>query len=222
MKVSHTLLTVTPPALVSRLTDLARAHSSPSDPAHDFLHVSRVVTNAITLARAHDADETVCHLSALLHELVNLPKNHQDSPRSGELCALEARRILTAENLDPSTIDSVTYAIAVHPFSLGVTPTTVEARVLQDADRLDALGAIGIARCFATCTSMSVPFYHPDDPLCVHRAPNDKLWGVDHFYKKLLTLASSMHTETARAIARDRTDFMKDFLSRLGHEALGD
>ncbi|MEZ4409850.1 MAG: HD domain-containing protein [Polyangiales bacterium] len=210
-----------PPDVLARLTDLARSRCSDVEPAHDFLHVSRVVANAERVARAVGADATVCHLAALLHELVNLPKSHPDSPRSGELCAVDARVALTAEGVDAATVEAVAYAIAVHPFSLGVTPDTLEAKVLQDADRLDAIGAIGVARCFASCASMGRPFYHPDDPLCEARAPDDKRWGVDHFYKKLLTIEEGMHTEAAREMARERTAFMRGFLARFGDELRG-
>ena len=101
------------------------------------------------------------------------------------------------------------------------TPETLEAKVLQDADRLDAIGAIGVARCFATCADMKRPFYDPDDPRCEHRAPDDKLWGVDHFYKKLLRLEAGMHTATARSLAAERTRFMREFLDRLADEIAG-
>ena len=83
-------------------------------------------------------------------------------------------------------------------------PETIEGKVLQDADRLDAIGAIGIARCFATCAEMRVPFYNPDDPFCGVREPDDKRWGLDHFYRKLLRIPDGLHTATARAIAKDR------------------
>lgn len=209
------------PDTLARLTELARSRCSDVEPAHDFLHVSRVVANAERVAREAGADVTVCHLSALLHELVNLPKSHPDSPRSGELCAIDARAALTAEGVDDATVEAVAYAIAVHPFSLGVTPTTLEAKVLQDADRLDAIGAVGIARCFASCASMGRPFYHPDDPLCGAREPDDKRWGVDHFYKKLLKIEAGMHTDAGRAMARERTAFMREFLARFDEEIRG-
>jgi uncharacterized protein len=106
----------------------------------------------------------------------------------------------------------------VHPFSLGVVPTTIEAKVLQDADRLDAIGAIGIARCFATTSVMKRPFYNPEDPFCAKREPDDKSWGLDHFYRKLLRIQDQLHTETARTMARERTAFMQAFLDQLARE----
>ena len=90
---------------------------------------------------------------------------------------------------------------------------------MQDADRLDAIGAIGIARCFATCAEMKRPFYSPEDPFCESREPDDKQWGVDHFYKKLFKI--SPHTKTAQMLAAERIDFMRTFMKQLAREIDG-
>jgi uncharacterized protein len=164
----------------------------------------------------------VCETAALLHELFNHPKGHPESHRSGEVCAEHARALLREHGAAEHHVEAVGYAIAVHPFSLGVTPDTLEAKVLQDADRLDAIGAIGIARCFATCADMKRPFYDPDDPWCERREPDDKQWGVDHFAKKLLRLEGIFHTDRAREIARARTAFMRAYLDQLAGEIRGE
>lgn len=200
------------------LRHIARTRCAEADPAHDWLHVERVSKTALALSHAERADADIAVAAALLHELFNHPKGHPESRRSGEICAEHAREVLHQVKWPASKVEPVCYAIRVHPFSLGVTPDTLEAKVLQDADRLDAIGAIGIARCFATCSDMKRPFYNPDDPLCARRAPDDKLWGVDHFYKKLLGLEASMHTATARAMARERNAFMREFLARFASE----
>jgi uncharacterized protein len=205
-------------ALLARLAEVARVRSVDADAAHDWLHVTRVSANARRIARAEGADEALCLASALLHELFNYPKGHPDSRRSGEVCAEHARVVLRDEGADVHFTERVCEAIRVHPFSLGIVPEALEAKVLQDADRLDAIGAIGIARCFATCADMKRPFYAPDDPCCERRVPDDKAWGIDHFYKKLLKLEEGMHTATARALAAERTAFMRVFLERLGSE----
>jgi uncharacterized protein len=204
-------------ALAPLLEETARARCT-DDPAHDWLHVRRVVANARTIAAAEGADRAVCETAALLHELFNHPKGHPESHRSGEVCAEHARALLREHGAAEHHVEAVGYAIAVHPFSLGVTPTTLEARVLQDADRLDAIGAIGLARCFATCASLRRPFYDPDDPFCDHRAPDDKLWGVDHVYKKLLKLRDGMHTATGRAMAARRNEVIERFMDDLRAE----
>jgi len=200
------------------LVAAARESAKGAGPAHDFDHVMRVVATTEILARAERADVEVCVTAALLHELFNHPKGHPESHLSGERCAEEALAVLRAEGWPPDRAEEVAYAIRVHPFSRGITPTTLEAKILQDADRLDAIGAVGIARCFATTSEMQRPFYHPDDPFCAAREPDDKQWGIDHFYRKLLRIPDVLHTDTARAIARERVSFMEAFLAQLGRE----
>lgn len=205
-------------ALRAGLVDAARRAAEGSGPAHDFAHVTRVVRTAETLARAERADVEICVTAALLHELFNYPKGHPESHLSGERCAEEALVLLHADGWTEDRAEAVAYAIRVHPFSRGIVPTTLEAKILQDADRLDSIGAIGIARCFATTSEMQRPFYDPDDPFCEGRAPDDKQWGIDHFYRKLLRIPDVLHTDAARAIAHERVAFMQAFLSQLGRE----
>jgi uncharacterized protein len=188
------------------------------EPAHDALHVERVMASARRIADAEGADADVCVTAALLHELFNYPKNHPDSSRSGDVCAEHAATLLRAHGYDETFIEKVAYCIRVHSFSRGIQPETLEAKVLQDADRLDAIGAIGIARCFATSADMKRPFYAPDDPFCQAREPDDKQWGIDHFYRKLLRIGDGLHTPTARAIAAERIAFMRAFLDQLARE----
>lgn len=204
-----------------RIVHIARARCDDAEPAHDWLHVGRVVANARRILTTHAADTEVVVLAATLHELFNLPKGHPDSRRSGELCAERAREVMLAEGYDVRTTDAVAYAIAVHPFSLGVVPTTLEAKILQDADRLDAIGAIGIARCFASCADMKRPFYGDDDPFCDARDPDDKRWGIDHFYKKLLKIPEVLHTDAARTMADARIATMRTYLDALRSEITG-
>ena len=172
------------PRLFSHLAEEVRRRLCSAEPAHDFCHVLRVVENARLIADAEGANSDVVRLSALLHELVNLPKHHPQSVRSGELCALQAVSLLTHEGVEKSLVQQVGESIRVHGFSAGLTANSLEAQILQDADRLDAIGAIGVARCFATCSSMGRPFYNPEDPFCEHREPDDKQWGLDHFYRQ--------------------------------------
>jgi uncharacterized protein len=147
-----------------------------------------------------------------------LPKSHPDSSRSGEICADHARELMRRHGYDEATVERVAYCIAVHSFSRGIFPETLEARVLQDADRLDAIGAIGIARLFATCADMKRPFYDARDPFCRERPADDKQFGVDHFYKKLLKISDGLHTQTARVMAEERTQMMRVYLEQLARE----
>lgn len=201
-----------------RVRAVALARLAGAEPAHDAAHVTRVMANARRIAVAERAEVDVCVTAALLHELFNFPKSHPDSARSGDVCAEHAAGLLHEHGFDPMFIERVAYCIRVHSFSRGIMPETLEAKVLQDADRLDAIGAIGVARCFATSAEMKRPFHAPEDPFCRGRAPDDKQWTVDHFYKKLLRIGDGLHTATARAIAADRSAFMRAFLDQLERE----
>ena len=203
--------------LLPRPSEVARERAT-LEPSHDFLHVLRVTANARRIAEAEGAQQDIVVAAALLHELFNYPKGHPDSPRSGEVCAEHARQVLEAEGGEATWVSAVTECILEHPFSRGIVPSTLEGKVLQDADRLDAIGAIGIARCMATCADMKRPFYSLDDPFCATRTPDDKEFGIDHFYKKLLRIPDTLHTRTARAAAGERTAVMQEFLRELSRE----
>ena len=213
-----------PSALWHRLEAEASALARSAEPAHDFFHVERVVGNALAIARGEKAGDEVegtAATAALLHELFTLPKNHPDSSRAGDRCAEKARDLLEIEGAPTWLIAPVSAAIRDHSFSKGVVPEALSSRILQDADRLDALGAIGLARMWATCADMKRPFYSPDDPLCATRAPDDKLWGLDHVFKKLLVIPDRLHTETARALAAERVAFLRTYVEQLGREIHG-
>ena len=210
-----------PVSLWMRLEAEARSRARSNEPAHDFFHVERVVTNARAIARGERlsaATEGVVATAALLHELFTLPKDHPDSALAGDQCAERARELLEQEAAPLAMIAPVSSAIRDHAFSKGIIPEALESRVLQDADRLDAIGAIGLARMWATCADMKRPFYSPIDPFCVARAPDDKAWGLDHVFKKLLAIPSRLHTDTARSLAEDRVSFLRVYMDQLRKE----
>jgi uncharacterized protein len=204
------------PDLWNRLATEARRRCADAEPAHDFSHVERVVKNALTIARGEGANEAISATAALLHELFNLPKSHPESSRAGDLCADHARILLEAEGAP--FVAPVCTAIRDHAFSKGVVPEAVESRVLQDADRLDAIGAIGLARMWATCADMKRPFYAPTDPFCESRTPDDKAWGLDHVFTKLLVVPSRLSFATSRALAEQRIALIRTYLEQLRHE----
>jgi uncharacterized protein len=209
--------TAVPHALVER----ARAAGTDVDPAHDFSHVLRVTENVRRIAAGEtldDADTRVAVHAAMLHELFNYPKAHPESHLSGDVCAEHAATALAELDYAQDFVDAVTVCIRDHGFSKGVLPNSTAARILQDADRLDAIGAIGVARWAATCAAMGTVFYAPEDPFCHTRMPDDKQFGVDHFYRKLLKIEEGLHTETARQLARQRGNFMRDYLQQLRDE----
>ncbi len=205
-------------AKLARAEAIALAACAGRPPAHDGSHVLRVARLADEIARGEAIDPFACRLAALLHELVNLPKDHPESAKSGELCAVEAARVMDALEIDATTASLVREAIAVHGFSKGAAPGSAVAAVLQDADRLDAIGAVGIARCFATGGELGRPLFAIDDPLCRAREPDDRSNSLDHFFKKLLRIEAGLHTATARRLAGPRIAAMRAFLDALDAE----
>lgn len=193
---------------------------SESDSAHDIAHIKRVVTNAIQIAGLENeqADISIIRAAAWLHDCVILPKNHPDRNKASTLAARKAKKFLSDTDFPAEKIQAVTHAIEAHSYSAEIIPKTIEAKIVQDADRMDALGAIGIARCIQVGNSFGAKLYNPDDPFCESRPTNDNDWIIDHFYEKLFKLPDLMHTESAKKIARDRVKYMEGFLETLRKE----
>jgi len=189
-----------------------------NDPAHDFEHTIRVYKNAQKICKKEKANEKLVLSAALLHDIVSYPKSDKRSKTSSIKSATKSKQILEKLNFSKEEIAIISDAIRNHSFSQNKTPKTLEGKILQDADRLDALGAIGIARVFATGGSLKRPFYNIHDPFCKKRIPDDKTWTVDHFFQKLLKLESLMNTKSGKAEAKKRTKIIKEFLNQLKQE----
>ena len=189
-----------------------------SDSAHDFEHVMRVYKNAQKICTLEKANEKLVLSAALLHDIVSYPKSDKRSKLSSIQSAKKSEQILKKYDFSKDEISIISDAIRDHSFSQNKTPGTLEGKILQDADRLDALGAIGIARVFATGGSLKRPFYNIDDPFCKTRTPDDKTWTVDHFFQKLLKLESLMNTKFGKVEAKKRTSILKEFLKQLKQE----
>lgn len=189
-----------------------------NDPAHDFEHIMRVCKNVRKIAKRERVNLRLVLTAALLHDVVSFPKSDKRSKTSSLKSAEKAKTILKKYHYDKNEISTIVDAIADHSFSRNKTPQTMEGKVLQDADRLDALGAIGIARTFSVGGAENRPIYNVLDPFCRIRTPDDKSWTVDHFYRKLLALERKMNTKTAKKMARHRTKVLREFLIELGRE----
>ena len=189
-----------------------------NDPAHDFDHIMRVYKNAQQIIKKEKVNETLVLSAVLLHDVVSFPKSDKRSKNSSIESAKKAKTILKKYDFTSDEITIVCDAISEHSFSQKKIPKTIEGKILQDADRLDALGAIGIVRVFATGGSLRRPFYNLDDPFCKKRIPNDKTWTLDHFFEKLLKLEFLMNTKSGKIEAKKRTKILKDFLKQLKHE----
>ena len=186
------------------------------DPGHDLTHALRV--GRWTLALDPKLEPRAALAAALLHDVVNLPKNHPDRAKASEQSAQLAREWLVELNFAPEEVELIAHAIEDHSFSRGATPRSALGRALQDADRLEALGAIGIIRTFVTGVRLGGAPFDAADPFATARALDDRAFSVDHFFVKLLGLADTMQTEAGRVEARRRSEYMRDFLEQLSLE----
>lgn len=186
---------------------------------HGWLHVERVCRSAIRIASIEGGDLDTILLAALLHDIAILREIYEGIDHAEEGAKI-ARSILEDLGIPSDIIEKVTYAIRVHRFGASITPDAIEARILQDTDRLDALGAIGIARAFAYGGFRNLPMYLPGEKSDTYD-PFKLKSTLIHFYEKLLKLKDCMNTETARKIAEDRHRFILIFLDRFLDEVEG-
>ena len=200
---------------------LASTGALGADPAHDLLHVERVVAAAKALAEEEGADPAIVIPAAWLHDCVQVPKHSPNRARASRLAAEAAGAYLREASYPEASIGAIEHAIHAHSFSAGVEPRTIEAKVVQDADRLDALGAVGIARTLMLGGVLGTPLYDAAESIPRRRTPDDRENTVDHFYVKLLHLAERMQTDGGRREAERRTEFMRRFLAELEREIGG-
>ncbi len=187
------------------------------DPGHDFGHCMRVAKWTIQFGEGQFEDRLAI-AAALLHDIVNLPKNHPDAARASEQSADIAAELLPSLGFAHEEVLLVCDAIRDHSFSRGQVPGSVLGKALQDADRLEALGALGIFRLISTGTKIGASYFHPEDPWAKSRPLEDKKYSVDHFFTKLFKLPATMNTEAGRREAEKRVQFLKLFLDQLGQE----
>lgn len=189
------------------------------DPAHGWEHIRRVYNLALYIAEREGAHRFITGMAALLHDLGRL--SHEHGHHHADLSVSEAGALCRQFHIAPQTQEAILHAVIAHSFSRGVQPRTLEARVVRDADRLDSLGAIGIMRWAITGAVRRGPrtlCYHPGDPFAEKHAPDDSRYMLDHFFSKLLTLSEGMTTATGRALAEQRTTFMRAYLNEFRHE----
>jgi uncharacterized protein len=201
-----------------RLAALA-AGAAGSDGAHDASHLERVWRNAQALLKDHpEANQLVVMAACYLHDLVNLPKDHPERTQASRRSARLARHQLGWMRFPPELLDGVAHAIEAHSFSAGIPAETIEAKIVQDADRLDALGAVGLARVFYISGQLGRPLAHPDDPLARERPLDDSMYALDHFVVKLAALPGMMQTGAGRALAEQRVKLLMDFRATFADE----
>ncbi|MGN6492882.1 MAG: HD domain-containing protein [Agriterribacter sp.] len=175
---------------------------------HDYFHIERVVRNAVKIAREEKADLFLTELAAWLHDVGDHKLNNGVDQSQEQIAAL-----LQPLKVPTQIIDQVTGIVSQVSFSKGKTAETLEAKIVQDADRLDAIGAIGLARVFAFGGSKHREIYNPDSP---------EQTSIQHFYDKLLLLKGKMNTSSAKQLASDRHRYLEEFLQQFYKEWNGD
>ncbi|HDX8875954.1 TPA: phosphohydrolase [Klebsiella oxytoca] len=199
-------------------------HHSQGDAAHDISHFRRVWATAQQLAEESDADRLVILTACYFHDIVSLAKNHPERRRSSAMAAEQTLTILQSDFPDfpPERYAAVLHAIEAHSFSAGMAPRSEEAKIVQDADRLEALGAIGLERVFAVSGALNNILFDADDPFADRRELDDKKYALDHFQCKLLRLPETMQTEKGRAMALHNARFLVQYMAKLSAELRGD
>ncbi|HBM3057258.1 TPA: phosphohydrolase [Klebsiella oxytoca] len=199
-------------------------HHSQGDAAHDISHFRRVWATAQQLAEESDADRLVILTACYFHDIVSLAKNHPERSRSSAMAAEQTLTILQSDfpYFPPERYAAVLHAIEAHSFSAGMAPRSEEAKIVQDADRLEALGAIGLARVFAVSGALNNILFDADDPFADRRELDDKKYALDHFQCKLLRLPETMQTEKGRAMALHNARFLVQYMAKLSAELRGD
>ena len=189
------------------------------DLAHGWEHIQRVYRLAVYIAEKENADNFIVGMAALMHDIGHLSAD--TSRHHADLSMSMAGELLLAYGVSAATGEAILHAIEAHSFSLGIEPRTLEAQVVRDADRLDALGAIGILRWAITGVvrrTGETQIYHPDDPFAEWHTLDDRRYMLDHFFTKLLKLEDTVATQTGRVLARERTAFMRVYLDTFRKE----
>ena len=191
---------------------LPQACATGNDGAHDLAHILRVWRNVRSIHKTEGGDLKVLLAATLLHDCVAVEKDAPNRDQASRLAAAKARVLLTERSWDEDATEAVAHAVEAHSFSAAIPPRTLEARILQDADRLDAIGWIGIARCFSVSGRLGRALYDPADISAAQRPYDDSRFALDHFHTKLLTLADGFQTETGAAMAAERHKVMLQFV----------
>ena len=188
---------------------------------HDRSHVARVYNMAVRLAREENADLDVARAAALLHDIARAVEDEGQIVDHASEGARMSEKILAEVGFPREKVSEVVHCIEVHRYKKGMKADTLEAQILQDADRLDIVGAIGIARALARGGWSNLPIYDPEIPPKA-KYDGESLTTVNHIYEKILNVKETMNTKTARTIAEQRHEFVEQFLDRLLKEWKGE
>ncbi|KAB1157015.1 HD domain-containing protein [Flavobacterium luteum] len=203
--------------LINKTILFVKQELKDSEGGHDWFHIERVYKNALSISKNETCDETVVALGALLHDIADSKFHNGDETIGPE----KARQFLESENVHEEIIIHVVSIIKNISYKGGNFEKkfqSIELNIVQDADRLDAVGAIGIARTFNYGGFKNRPLYNPDIApnlnMTKEEYKNSEAPTLNHFYEKLLLLKDKMNTETGKRIAQDRHHFMELFMSQ--------
>ncbi|HCI9589720.1 TPA: phosphohydrolase [Klebsiella variicola] len=199
-------------------------HYAQDDAAHDLSHFRRVWATATQLAAGEEVDRLVLLTACYFHDIVSLPKNHPERSRSSMMAAEKTLAILQSSFADfpGERYAAVSHAIEAHSFSAAIPPRTLEAKIVQDADRLESLGAIGLARVFAVAGALNTILFDAEDLFADRRALDDRRYALDHFQCKLLRLPETMQTARGKEMAQHNARFLVEFMAKLSAELQGE
>ncbi|MDO9417508.1 HD domain-containing protein [Pararhizobium sp.] len=185
------------------------------DGSHDAAHLIRVWRNASRIHEKEGGDGRILAAAVLLHDCISVEKNSPNRDKASRYAAERSFVLLDELGWRTADMAAVAHAILTHSFSANIPPESLEAKILQDADRLDAIGMIGAARCFYIAGRMGSGLYDPLDPLAENRALDDKAFAIDHFGQKLFRLTDGFQTATGHAMALERQTRLRQILDML-------
>jgi uncharacterized protein len=206
----------------ARFLDWLQVNWIHEDSAHDIQHLHRVWRNCQRINEGENkkADELILLTASYFHDLITLPKNDPERDKASLLSAENTAQLLrhTFTNFPKEKIQGVFHAVHAHSFSADIETKTIEAKILQDADRIDALGAMGIARLFYTAGKINAFLFHTEDPSGERRELDDKHFALDHIEVKLLKLSTTMKTISGKQLAAKEEDYIRLFREKFLQE----
>lgn len=207
--------------LERKITDfLKKEMKKNQDSSHDLAHLKRVAEHSKHIHQFEGGNLEVILIASYFHDIVSLPKDSLIRHHSSTFAAQKTIKILRQHfsEVSVSLYGHIADVIRSHSYSASLKPLTIEAKIVQDADRLDALGAIGLARVFYIAGMLGQKIYDEDDPFSTNRELNDKKFALDHFYTKLMKLPDTINTAEGKRMAQKRVDYLKDYIMNLRQE----
>lgn len=206
-------------SLKKEIIEIAKRELKDNDKSHDIYHALRVLKNAELIAKTENCDLDILIPAAIFHDVICYPKNSKKSKLSSIQSANRAVEILKSiESYPKEKLVFVYDAIEECSFKGKIKAKSLESKILQDSDRLEATGTIAIMRTFASAGSMDSYLYNFEDPFCENREPDSLNYALDLFFNRLLIVKDKMNTQTAKNIADKRSKVLNEFINSFKEE----